>query len=279
MRIDSHVHGMHADCDESGKLRPPLRPIWEPGKMSPEDHVKGNMDRGIERVLLLDPPEITFRLKEIFGNFVIPCPQVDMDYTTPEDIDNLFKQGAIGIKFISPAKSYGDESYFPLYDVIRANKGLAVFHTGYLALEMYEPGGIMERKHYTDITYMRPATIDRVGRAFPDLKVLMAHFGNPWWEEAWKIIASHKNIYADFSGGTARRRSLAMWRQIFSLDDKFDPNSFGKVCFGTDGYAFIPGKYDSGPMIDFYEKLYDFLKVPNELREKVDRENMLMLIE
>jgi predicted TIM-barrel fold metal-dependent hydrolase len=203
---------------------------------------------------------------------------VDMDITTPEDIDRLFQSGAVGIKFISPEKSYGHESYFPLYDAILERCGLAVFHTGFLAPEIFEPGGLHGRSTYTDITDMRPAALDRIARAFPDLKIIMAHFGNPWWEEAWKMISSHKNIYADFSGGTCYRRSMDMWAQIFEPDGKLDTAAVGKLCFGTDsGYFTSEGNRESVKMMDFHVRFMERLKVPEELRQKVWRDNILEL--
>ena len=278
MRINSHAHGMHADRDpETGKLCPPLRPIWDPAQMTPEEYVKESLEHGVERVLLLDPPEVAFPLQEIFGEYVITAPMVDPDTTTPEDIDGFFGRGAAGIKFIAPGKSYGDDAYLPLYDVIQAHHGLAVFHTGYLVTGMFEPGGLMDRSTIVDITDMRPAALDRVARAFPDLKILMAHFGNPWWEEAWKMISSHPNIHADLSGGTAYRRSMDMWSGMFAPNGRLDAASFGKLCFGTDGQSFVPGDHGPKAIFGFYDGLYDRLQVPHELREKVDRGNMLTL--
>ncbi len=280
MYIDSHTHGAHAERNSAGKLAQPLMTAWVPGKMTPQEYLKASFDVGIEKIVLLDPPKVTFELKRIFGEYVIPVPQVDMDIATPEDIGRLFEQGAVGIKFISPEKSYGHDSYFPLYDAILKRRGLAVFHTGFLAQEIYEPGGLHGRRTFTDITCMRPAALDRIARAFPDLKILMSHFGNPWWEEAWKMISSHKNIYADFSGGTCSRRSMDMWAQIFSPDGKLDATAVGKLCFGTDGSYFTDDKgciNGIKGMIDFYERFMDRLKVPEELRQKVAMENILVL--
>lgn len=278
MRIDSHVHGMHADRDETGKLCPPLRICWDSKDVTPQEYIEQSESWGVERVLLLDPPHVAFELKELFGDYVLPCPKVDMAKATPEEIDDLFKKGAVGIKFICPDKSYGDDSYFPLYDAIRANNGLAVFHTGYVLIENFEPGGVMEHEHIVDITHMRPAALDRIGRAFPDLKILMAHFGNPWWEEAWNTMAKLPNIYADMSGGTAYRRSLDMWKYLFTLDGKVDLKSFSKLCYGSDIQAFTPGENHFAGYIDFHERLYEALNIPKEIQEIVNRGNLQRLL-
>lgn len=281
MFIDSHVHGIHAERDASGKFIPPLKSAWNEKGMTPEEYVEiSRKEHGIEKVVLLDPPDITFKMKEIFKDYVIPIPMVDMDNITPEGINDLFKRGAAGIKFIAPSKSYGDDSYLPLYGAVAANHGLAVFHTGYVLVGRFEPGCWDPRKTIVDITDMRPAALDRIARAFPDLKILMAHFGNPWWEEAWKMIGSHKNIYADFSGGTCYRRSMDMWIQIFAPDGKLDTAALGKLCFGTDA-GYFTNDADSMDvvkvMVDFHVRLMDRLKAPEELRQKIWRENILML--
>jgi len=39
----------------------------------PAAHVKEHNKRGTEKVILLDPPEIAFELKRLFGDFVLPC--------------------------------------------------------------------------------------------------------------------------------------------------------------------------------------------------------------
>lgn len=291
MFIDSHVHGIHADKDASGKLVPPLQIAWHAKglvpnegykEITPEDYIEiSKKEYGVEKVVLLDPPDLTFKLKEIFKDYVIAVPMVDIDSVTPDEINALFKRGAVGIKFIVPSKSYGDDSYFPLYAAIAANHGLAVFHTGFVLVGRFEPLGWDPRKTIVNITDMRPAALDRIARAFPDLKMLMAHFGNPWWDEALNMCASHKNIYADFSGGTCYRRSMDMWAQIFSPDGKLDSAAAGKLCFGTDAGYFTRDvkneKESVKEIMDFYFRFMERLKVPEELRQKICRNNILML--
>jgi predicted TIM-barrel fold metal-dependent hydrolase len=278
MRIDAHSHAMHAARDAQGRFRPPVTAAWRPGEWDAQELVRQHRERGVERVLLLDPPEGAFQMQAWFPDFVVPIPMVDPDTLAPADVDRLLSRGAPGLKFIAPMHSYGDNRYLPLYAVLRDRHALAVFHTGYLADALFTPGSALGREDYVDITNMRPAAVDRIARAFPDLKILMAHFGNPWWEEAWKMISSHPNIYADFSGGTAYRRSLTMWREIFAPNGRLDTAAVGKLCFGSYTTHFVPGQYDYLPYIEFYERFYEALQVPAELRQKVDRENVLALL-
>ncbi len=279
MKIDVHTHGIHAERGADGKLVPPLYPVWKFAKLTPPEIADTCRKGGVSKVFLLDEAEVAFETFRTFGDFVIPVPRIDPDRETPESIDDLFKRGARGIKFIAPGHSYGDDVYFPLYRAILDNNGFAVFHTGYLIDEFFEPGGLIGRDHYTDLTLMRPAALDRICRAFPDLRILMSHFGNPWWEEAWKILSVHRNIRADFSGGTACRRDMRMWEWIFAPNGKLDKNAVERLCFGTDDTPFLePDRYLQGDLFAFYEKFSDTLHLSQEQREKIETQNALELL-
>lgn len=93
------------------------------------------------------------------------------------------------------------------------------------------------------------------------------------------MISSHKNIYSDFSGGTACRRSMDMWKEIFAPNGKLDTAAISKLCFGTDGQSLMPGEYGTPDVTSFYDRLFDALKVPAEIQEKVNCGNILNLIE
>lgn len=277
MRIDAHAHGMHADMGPHGIRVPPLRHGWVAGPQTPEQHIQGSRERGVEQVLSLDPPHVCFELRRIFGEYIVPVPMVDMDKISPEEIDQLLSQGAAGIKFICPMHSYGDNRYFPLYDTILQRQALAIFHTGYLSDTLFQPGRLLGREDYVDITHMRPAAIDRIARVFPDLKILMAHFGNPWWEEAWNVIHSFPNVYADLCGGTGHKRPMEMWKMIFTHGGKPDYANIAKLCYASDCSFCFQGLYEFTPYIEFYERFFEALNVPAELREKVNWENIRRL--
>jgi uncharacterized protein len=278
MYIDSHAHGFHAERNKEGKLVLPLLTTWNEANGSPEYFLEKYRNNGIEKAVFVDPPEVCFKLKEIFGDFVIPIIQVDIDKTSPKEINSYFQQGAKGIKFIAPGKSYGDDAYMEIYDTVKNNNGLAVFHTGFVGTGLYEPGCILGRKSVIDIDHMRPVALDRIARYFPELKILMAHFGNPWWEEAWKISSSHKNIYADFSGGTAKWKPMEMWKQMFCPNGQLHYKSLEKLCFGSDDSYFLPEHSSYLKSIEFYERFYDVLNLPEELRLKINKLNILSIL-
>jgi predicted TIM-barrel fold metal-dependent hydrolase len=255
MRIDAHVHG------DISKLT-----------VSPADYAAQCRKRGVERVVLIANPEPTLEAYKALPDFVIPVPWVDIDKVTAKDVHDHIDAGALGIKFIDPQFSYGDTRYDPLYRAISERGKVAMFHTGYLGL------GVFQKSRPTDITFMRPAAVDSLARRHRDLKILMAHFGNPWWEEAWKITWSNPKVHAELSGGTAYRRSLLMWRETFAPNGELDVETFSKILYASDVRVFgEPGKEGFEPYFAFYDKLFDAVGAPDDLREKVNRGNALEL--
>jgi len=252
MRIDAHVHG---DFDDV--------------KGVPAEYVEKCRRKGIERVVLISEPDSTLAAFKAMPEFIIPVPRVDIDSVTVREIGEILDAGAVGIKFIDPQFSYGDTRYDPLYAAISAKGKVAMFHTGYLAR-----GSDPSRP--TDIALMRPAAVDCMSRRHPDLKILMAHFGNPWWEEAWKIMWSVPNVYAEMSGGTAYRRSISMWAEIFAPNGELDEESMNKLLFASDMSIFRENE-GFEPYFVFYDRLFDAVGASAEMREKVNRGTAMRL--
>jgi len=166
MRIDSHAHGSTANLTGS-----------------PGDYIARCGQDGIDGIVLIADPDPLFAAKERLGSFVIAVPIIDMDQAGPDEVHGLFDRGAEGIKFFLPKHAYGDERYFPLYEAIKERDGVAVFHTGYVMHDAdYSP------RYQVKLDDMRAGHIDTIERYVPHLKVLMGHFGNPYWEECWKIM-------------------------------------------------------------------------------------------
>jgi predicted TIM-barrel fold metal-dependent hydrolase len=97
----------------------------------------------------------------------------------------------------------------------------------------------------------RPALLDDIGRAFRDLRVIVAHCGLPWVDEALYLLTKHPNFYAELSYliATLTRRDLFLL--LSRCEPMFVP--LEKIFFGTD----YPG----------------FLYDPVNLREKLETVN------
>ena len=224
-----------------------------------------------QAIVLIEPLDRCLRGVEIFGDFVLPVARVDMDAVDPREVERCIRAGCWGIKFIRPAAPYGDQRYWSLYARLEELGAPALFHTGYLGFRERE-----ERPVW--IEHMRAAQIDVIARRFPDLKILMAHFSNPWWEEAWKISWSRENVYADLSGGTAIHRSTRMWADMFAPDGELLESSVRKLCFASDVPYFHEGVFPFEPYIAFYERIYERISLSLDLRDRVNRGNIRFIL-
>jgi uncharacterized protein len=250
MRIDAHVHGRVAEFDGD-----------------PDAYVEACRKRGIEAVVLIEDLATCMDAVAAFGDFIIPVARIPMNTAAPSDVDRCLEAGCKGIKFIRPAAPYADPRYWPLYERIETLGAVAVFHTGYLAFREREDPPV-------HMAHMRAAQVEAIARRFPALKILMAHFSNPWWEEAWKVSLSTPNVYADLSGGTAILRATRMWADMFAPDGNLLEASVRKLCFASDvRYFRQPETFDVERYIEFYERIFDAIDLPEALRERVNRGN------
>ena len=247
MRIDCHVHGDAAEY-----------------KGDPAPFVAACREAGVERAVLIKPLDVCLAAVEKVGDFLVPVARIDMDDCSSREVAAAIGAGMKGIKFIEPRAPYGDERYWPLYGKIEELGSVAVFHTGYLR----SPG---REERPIRIEHMRAAQVDVVARRFPDLKILMAHFSNPWWEEGWKVIYTRPNVYADLSGGTALRRATAMWAETFAPDGNVDEVAIRKLVFASDTGYFRGDDPPFGEHLAFYERIFDRMGLSPELREAVNR--------
>jgi predicted TIM-barrel fold metal-dependent hydrolase len=250
MRIDSHTHGNPANLDGD-----------------PEAYVRSCREHGIDAIVLIEGLDRCLEATEKFGDFIVPVARVRMDAAGAAEVGNCIDSGCKGVKFIRPSAPYADERYWPMYGTLEQMGAAAVFHTGYLAFHDRE-----ERPVWME--HMRAAQIEAISRRFPDLKILMSHFSNPWWEEAWKVSLSCKNVYADLSGGTAILRSTRMWAEMFAPDGRLLEASIRKLCFGSDMSYFRDGNLSFERYIEFYDRIFEAIGLSDELREVVNCGNV-----
>lgn len=118
-----------------------------------------------------------------------------------------------------------DEKLFPLYKECEEMEKPIVFHTGLLAKGL--PGRLRQS---------HPLNIDDVANKFPKLKIVMAHFGNPWVIDATMVAMKNENVYVDLSGYFGPRISkteIKFFKQDLAYFGGF-LQGYKKCLFGTD---------------------------------------------
>ena len=87
-------------------------------------------------------------------------------------------------------------------------------------------------------TLGRPALLDDIGRVFRDLRVIVAHCGLPWVDEALFLLTKHPNFYAELSYLIASHHEEGPLPVACSrCEPMFVP--LEKIFFGTD-YPGVP---------------------------------------
>lgn len=84
---------------------------------------------------------------------------------------------------------YADDSlYHPVYELAAEHDLTVAFHTGDTA----NPTGRLRFSH--------PLTVDEVAVRYPQLRLVLCHFGNPWMLDAAEVAKKNPNVYVELSG-------------------------------------------------------------------------------
>lgn len=153
---------------------------------------------------------------------------VDLGRDPVDVVDNLYAEGFVGVKLIGPPKPYDHDDYFPYYERVEKYGMVALFHTGIVARTP------MDKARRVSSRNMRPAYLETIARSFPGLKIIGAHLGHPWCEEAAVVSYHNPNVYFDLSGGHTFYIALTLHRRLF-----YDLKP-SKLLFGTDSQ---PGEF------------------------------------
>lgn len=233
MIIDSHTHNYTED-DKVFTPKKLLTSMDEAGIDYSMLIADGTVEGGTTTEKAIEICKENPRLK------AIGC--VDYKRLDSKQIDKLIgylKNGKIhGIKLYPGYEDFYpfDKKLFPLYQKCQELGKPVVFHTGILMLGQ---AGLLKQVH--------PLNIDEVANKFPDLTIVMAHFGNPWIVDAAAVVLRNKNVYVDLSGYFAEYSHL-LQKDIdsFIADLTYFKNfvgDFKKCLFGTDWPLYSQKEY------------------------------------
>lgn len=167
------------------------------------------------------------------------------------------ENGAIGLKLHPTTGFYPDDPICtPLYEKALEYKIPVLIHSG------NEPAPLQ-------IKFSQPKYIDTVAAEFPDLRIIIAHAGHGWWQEAIDLACVKPNVCVDFAGW---QMEYVSGKDYFYGPLRFAIDMLGpwRVLFGTDGsmldmivspqdWVLAMKEYGSPSGIDFSEEEIDIV--------------------
>src|SRR5213593_3495151 len=145
-----------------------------------------------------------------------------------DELERIAELGLKGVKLHPSLQAFApnEEQHWPLYERCQDLGLITLFHTGTSGIGAGQPGGQGIR-----LDYARPIWLDTPAAAFPDMKIIAAHFGYPWHLELLAMALHKTNIYIDISGWSPRYIPTEVLRDMKGrLKDQF--------LFGSD-YPFL----------------------------------------
>lgn len=254
MRIDAHVHAQN----RRGQIDA-LRRAMEELKMDKA------VIFGSGGIFPDSSDDDILSVAEKHPNLFIPFAFFRLGKDKPAKVKESVARGFRGFKTLNPVAGYDSKDYYEVYTAMQEAGTPCLFHTG-----------IIMRHDETDAAQdvnsdkMRPVRLDPIVRAFPRLNVIMAHLGNPWYDEACMMLRWHPNLYSDLSGSTLVKKSppwfreMLWWSPTSRYREPLKRWPFEKILFGSDVLPEgIPEVHKD------YVRLLDTLDLPQDQRDKV----------
>ena len=196
MLIDCHVHLNNYYTPDGENRRPTeenVRRLWDAMAANGVDHAvvltsyKVNVDRpSVEHVLeiLAEDPRTTV----VEGLRWRGDARTDLFHMEERIRDGVVK----GIKLYPGYDRYAinDPSLESVFRIAAKYDVPVMIHCG----DTYEKGAKVRQAH--------PLLVDDVAVDYPDVRFVICHLGNPWFQDTAEVLYKNDNVYADISGLT-----------------------------------------------------------------------------
>ena len=144
------------------------------------------------------------------------------------ELERSADMGLRGLKLWTLTGFYpDDERHYPLYEKAIELGFPMLFHTG-----SGPPG--------TYLKFNRPVYVDKVAVDYPEARIIMAHLGHPWVEEAIAVVTKNPNVYVDISAWEPAFKVAPFVLLQALVQVKAATGSLRQVLFGTDWPLFTP---------------------------------------
>ncbi|MFQ6079508.1 MAG: amidohydrolase family protein [Thermodesulfobacteriota bacterium] len=236
---------------------------------------------GISRVCLMALPDyydrstnnMILNALRKYPDLIVGFAHFELGKAEPQKVDEYRSQGFVGLKMINPPKNYDDKQFYPVYQRAEELGMPILFHLGIVARDD------RFRDYDINCNRMRPIYLDTIARAFPNLQIIGAHLGNPWYEEAAMACRWNPNLYFDLTGSTLKKKSptdiqkLLWWTKTSCYRDPWGRDAWEKIIFGSD----VPYDEIEDAMND-YKRTMAALGVREEIQKKVFGDTMQRIL-
>ncbi|MBT6203184.1 MAG: amidohydrolase [Rhodospirillaceae bacterium] len=234
--VDWHTHCFLHDhrTDEDRALQVQTNVLGD-GQADPDQHAAAIDEAGIDKFVVVALPKRDGNhtpsefIAEIVarhpGRAVGFCSVHPHDEDAPVAFEHAIALGLKGLK-ISPtyqAMDPSSEVCFPLYEIACQHDLPIMFHCG---------GAYTGSLEFAD-----PCLLDKVAMAFPRLKIIVAHFGQPYMEQTAILMRKNPNVYADLSA-----RYHRPWQLYNGLMIAQEYRVADRILFGSDYPVREPAK-------------------------------------
>lgn len=246
MIIDTHMHiGYENLIAEEMVTFLKNKGIWESTreKLSPSGVVsaldEGGIDKGVIFPLTFTPPTGSWQqLNDMTAEYVQAYPDrlIGFSIIDPRRVDESLKElercsGSYGFKGLKIHPSIqefypNDNSLYPLYEYCQAENIILLSHTG--ASTPTHPD-----------KFSQPMLFDEIAVQFPELKLILAHAGRPFYQEAALILRKHPNVYVDLCANVGRKGDTALLEMVL-VSLKIYADGLKRVLFSSDFPVFNP---------------------------------------
>jgi len=227
--------------------------------------LKTNDQIGIDKTIIFGNNDAVIAAAKSHPDRIVPFGYFGLGTDTPDLVAQFADAGFKGIKFINPKDNYNSPAYWPVYAAMAERGLVAIFHLGIVARRA------KDKPDDRDSNRTRPIYLDHIARLNPMLRIIGAHLGNPWYEEATMSARWNDNLWFDLSGSTLKKKTPAFIRSLLWWDKPGHPykghsgkHPFEKIVFGTD----VAHEWMADVHQD-YQLLLDGMDVPPEYRAKI----------
>ena len=200
------------------------------GEPWPENHRRAIEEGKVKKFVVINPPSRLGRNvpNEFIAEYISQYPgrAVGLASVHPDDpgaADNFERSvKELGLKGLKLSPVYqGFDPWSPqawrLYEVANDLNVPVMFHMG----GAYPPSATLE--------WGNPLLLDKIGRAFPDLRIIVAHFGQPMMQETVILMRKNKNVFTDLSARFHRK-----WQLYNGLQVAIEYGVTDRILFGSD---------------------------------------------